>query len=83
MFLFCFFYFQNALLHKFSDPMLRQALVSTRHAFLIEAVPGSRFWGCGYSYTDDRCQRIASQYTRNMLGDLLMQLRAKIVLGLV
>ena len=59
---------RRALWAKFTQhPQLRDLLLSTGDAILIEDSPTDYFWGCGKNRTG-----------RNMLGKLLMELRREL-----
>lgn len=67
----------KAIYYKFKNPQLRQHLIDTKDAYLVEASPYDRYWGAGV---------MASQIYQpdifpgeNKLGHLLMKLRQDIV----
>lgn len=60
-------FMRNALRAKFSFPDLRNLLLSTGEAGLIEDSPTDYYWGCGRDGSG-----------KNMLGVLLMELRTEL-----
>lgn len=66
----------KVLYYKFKNPVLRQKLVDTKDAFLVEASPYDRYWGAGVGADDIHSDlKFPGQ---NKLGELLMNLRKKI-----
>ncbi|QYN40853.1 NADAR family protein [Pseudonocardia sp. DSM 110487] len=57
------------------DPQLRDYLVGTGDAVLVEASPLDAVWGIGLAADDPRARRPAEWPGRNLLGFALMQAR--------
>jgi ribA/ribD-fused uncharacterized protein len=57
------------------DPQLRDYLVGTGDAVLVEASPVDAVWGIGLAADDPRARRPAEWPGRNLLGFALMQAR--------
>jgi ribA/ribD-fused uncharacterized protein len=62
---------REAVLHKFtSNPGIRDVLLTTGDAMLVENAPGDYYWGCG-----------ADGSGRNMLGQILVDVREVLRVG--
>jgi ribA/ribD-fused uncharacterized protein len=57
----------RALLAKFSTPEMKDKLLETKEAVLVEDSPSDYFWGCG-----------ATETGQNRLGEMLMVVRSRI-----
>lgn len=65
--------------HKFSqNEALRDYLLATGDAVLVEASPRDRIWGIGMSATNPNATIPARWRGRNLLGFALMQARARL-----
>lgn len=61
---------------KFSQsPALREILLSTGEALLVEASPDDTVWGVGLSISDHRIQDPSKYRGTNLLGKILMDVR--------
>ena len=64
----------DTVLHKFqNNRKLRDVLLQTGSALLVEAAPADRIWGIGYSEQDAMAYRF--QWGENLLGLSLMRVR--------
>lgn len=64
----------EACLHKFAqNPKLREALLATGDALIVEAAPSDAIWGIGFSEQDALAHRHA--WGQNLLGLALMRAR--------
>ena len=64
---------------KFSqNPILREELLRTAHKMLVEASPYDRIWGIGLSPQDADALKPSKWRGENLLGQILMQVRATI-----
>jgi len=64
----------DACFHKFAqNPPLRDVLLSTGDALLVEASPTDAIWGIGFSEQDAPAHR--HQWGQNLLGLALMRVR--------
>jgi len=67
---------EKACLSKFrQNPALRKELFRTASAVLVEASPSDRRWGVGLSIDNPDVADTSKWYGKNMLGNLLMQVR--------
>lgn len=67
----------DAVLHKFrGNRKLREFLLNTGGALLVEASPSDRIWGIGFSELDALDYR--HQWGLNILGQALMQVREQL-----
>ena len=53
---------------------LRQYILDTEDSFIVEASPYDRIWGIGY-YKSDALEVPMSNWGKNLLGQVLMQVR--------
>lgn len=66
-------------LHKFSaDPALRDHLLSTAPAVLVEASPSDAVWGTGLAAEDGRSRAPSAWPGRNLLGFALVEVRERL-----
>lgn len=73
----------KAVFYKFQDPQLRQKLLATGDAQLIEASPYDRYWGAGLNAKDILAQNkfATTHYEvpgKNMLGAVLVGVRTNL-----
>ena len=69
----------NAIMHKFqSDPKLRQKLLDTGNKTLVEGTPFDPIWGVMIKWDDDRILDEKNWKGQNLLGKVLMRVRAVI-----
>ncbi|MEL6142345.1 MAG: NADAR family protein [Bacteroidota bacterium] len=61
--------------HKFSQPLLRDYLLSTGDNILVEASPYDRIWGIGLSVQDPKAHNPKQWQGTNLLGFALMEVR--------
>lgn len=66
----------KAVYYKFKNPILRQKLLDTKDAFLVEASPYDRYWGAGVGANN--INDSLNFPGQNKLGELLMKLRKDI-----
>lgn len=67
----------TGLLEKFrQNPSLRKALLSTGETLLVEASPDDRIWGIGFEENETQALDPAQWQGQNLLGIVLMQVRA-------
>ena len=70
------FHMSDAVAMKFwQNDELRELLLSTGDAILAEASPRDTFWGIGYSANNTKALDPAQWRGRNVLGNMLMDLR--------
>ncbi|KAI1714843.1 ubiquitin carboxyl-terminal hydrolase domain-containing protein [Ditylenchus destructor] len=60
-------------------PEILEELLATNDCIILEASPWDRYWGVGYGMDDPRILNRAS-WGKNMLGQLLMEIRDKYLL---
>ena len=66
----------RALIAKFEqNPSLRDALMKTESAYLVECARSDRIWACGLSLYDDARKDISNWRGTNILGFALMEVR--------
>ena len=66
----------RALIAKFEqNPSLRDALMKTENAYLVECARSDKIWACGLSLYDDARKDIANWCGTNILGFALMEVR--------
>ena len=65
-----------ACYHKFDqNPKLREFLIETQDAELVEAAPGDTFWGIGLSISHPKINEVKHWRGTNVLGKILTKLR--------
>ena len=69
---------RKALYTKFSQPPLKDPLHHTEQRILIEVNKFDNFWSCGLEGRDPRVQDPHRWSGQNVLGQLLMDIRAQI-----
>lgn len=68
-------YYAN--LEKFSqNPELKERLLATKDAILAECAVGDQIWGTGVSLKNPDCKCPEKWPGRNLLGEILMEVRA-------
>lgn len=66
----------RALIAKFEqNPSLRDALMKTESAYLVECAGSDKIWACGLSLYDDARKDISNWRGTNILGFALMEVR--------
>ncbi|KAI1699371.1 N-glycosidase [Ditylenchus destructor] len=60
-------------------PEIFEELLATNDCIILEASPWDRYWGAGYRMDDPRILNRAN-WGKNMLGQLLMEIRDKYLL---
>lgn len=68
----------NGLLEKFKDPVLRQYLLDTGDATIVECSPTDKIWGIGLSLGAIECFQRDKWQGLNLLGQALMEVRERI-----
>ena len=69
----------EGLLAKFGqNPDLKEKLLNTGDAFLVECAGSDRIWACGIRLNDDRRCDMANWKGKNILGFALMEVRNKL-----
>jgi len=66
----------EAVAHKFSTRKLRNILLQTGDALLVEASPSDRIWGIGFAERDASDHRF--EWGQNLLGVALMRVREQL-----
>lgn len=73
----------HGLLAKFQqNDDLRQKLLDTQDAFLVECAVSDRTWACGVSLSDDKRKDASNWLGKNILGFALMTVRSMLREGL-
>ncbi len=63
---------------KFSDPQLKELLISTKDLIIVEASPEDVIWGIGIHWTNDNCLDETKWRGQNLLGKALMAVRTEL-----
>jgi ribA/ribD-fused uncharacterized protein len=70
----------EGLIEKFKqNDSLKQSLIQTKSLILVEASPYDRIYGVGLGQNDDRILDETKWLGKNLLGQILMQVRANLV----
>lgn len=68
---------------KFKIPKYRDYLIATEDLVLVECNPNDKIWGVGLEEDDPRATDPSKWNGRNLLGEVLMQIRNEIKQGLL
>ena len=67
---------KHRLKSKFKDEKLKQFLLNTKDAILIEGSPYEKFWGVGLAMSNPRINWLGN--AQNKMGQLLNELRTQL-----